>query len=67
MKRSLSEALAKQREAMFSELITELLLDGYKVNFSAPLGDPISYDVAGYNLMLRISEASTILIERVYE
>jgi len=34
-----------------------------KMNFKAPLGDPISYDVAGYNLTLRISEASTILIE----
>ncbi len=34
-----------------------------KMNYSAPFGDPISYDVAGYNLTLRISEASTILIE----
>ena len=34
-----------------------------KMNFAAPLGDPISYYVAGYNLSLRISEASSILIE----
>ena len=34
-----------------------------KMNFAAPLGDPISYYVAGYNLTLRISEASAILIE----
>ena len=31
-----------------------------KMNFAAPFGDPISYDVAGYNLTLRISEASAI-------
>ena len=34
-----------------------------KMNFTAPFGDPISYDVAGYNLTLRISEASAILID----
>lgn len=33
-----------------------------KMNFAAPFGDPISYDIAGYNLSLRISEASCILI-----
>lgn len=34
-----------------------------KMNFAAPLGDPISYDIAGYNLTLRKTEASAILIE----
>ncbi len=34
-----------------------------KVNYFAPLGDPMSIDVAGYNLSLRISEAASILIE----
>jgi ferrous iron transport protein A len=34
-----------------------------KLNFSAPFGDPISIDVAGYNLSLRLSEASNILID----
>jgi ferrous iron transport protein A len=34
-----------------------------KMNFSAPLGDPLSFDVAGYNLTLRRSEASYILVE----
>ncbi len=34
-----------------------------KLNFIAPLGDPIAIDVAGYNLSLRNSEASNILIE----
>jgi ferrous iron transport protein A len=33
-----------------------------KMNYAAPLGDPISYDVAGYNLSLRLSEAACILI-----
>lgn len=31
----------------------------------APLGDPISIHVAGYNLSLRQEEAETILVERV--
>jgi ferrous iron transport protein A len=34
-----------------------------RVNFTAPFGDPISIDVAGYNLSLRLSEASNIIVE----
>lgn len=34
-----------------------------KMNFTAPLGDPVSYDVAGYNLTMRRSEANNIIIE----
>jgi len=34
-----------------------------KMNFTAPLGDPVSYDVAGYNLTLRRSEAAYIILE----
>jgi ferrous iron transport protein A len=34
-----------------------------KVNFTAPFGDPIALDVAGYNLSLRLAEAANILIE----
>jgi ferrous iron transport protein A len=34
-----------------------------KMNFAAPFGDPVSYDVAGYNLTMRRSEATTIIIE----
>lgn len=33
-----------------------------KMNFAAPLGDPVSYDVAGYNLTMRKSEAAYIII-----
>lgn len=31
----------------------------------APFGDPISVTVAGYNLSLRINEASHILVEEI--
>jgi ferrous iron transport protein A len=38
------------------------LLPGKKVryNFKAPLGDPISVQISGYNLSLRIEEAHLI-------
>ena len=40
-------------------------LPGIKIrlNFKAPFGDPIAIDVAGYNLSLRVSEASGIIVE----
>jgi ferrous iron transport protein A len=31
----------------------------------APLGDPISISVAGYNLSLRLNEAENVLVEEV--
>jgi ferrous iron transport protein A len=31
----------------------------------APLGDPISVSVAGYNLSLRINEAEKVLVEEL--
>jgi len=31
----------------------------------APLGDPISIQVAGYNLSLRHEEAETIIVKKV--
>ncbi len=31
----------------------------------APLGDPISVTVAGYNLSLRLNEAANILVEHL--
>ena len=34
-----------------------------KVIQVAPLGDPISISVAGYNLSLRLSEANSIFLE----
>ena len=31
----------------------------------APLGDPISVTVAGYNLSLRLNEAENVLVEEI--
>ena len=36
-----------------------------KVEQKAPLGDPISISVAGYNLSLRLNEAELILVEEL--
>lgn len=36
-----------------------------KVEQVAPLGDPISITVAGYNLSLRLNEANNIFVEEV--
>ena len=36
-----------------------------RVEQVAPLGDPISISVAGYNLSLRINEADQILVEEI--
>ncbi len=36
-----------------------------KVEKKAPLGDPISITVAGYNLSLRLNEAENILVEEL--
>ncbi|MCU0367611.1 MAG: ferrous iron transport protein A [Cyclobacteriaceae bacterium] len=33
-----------------------------RFNFTAPLGDPVCVSVSGFDLSLRISEASTITI-----
>jgi len=36
-----------------------------KVEKIAPLGDPISVTVAGYNLSLRLNEAASIFVEEL--
>jgi ferrous iron transport protein A len=36
-----------------------------KVDQIAPLGDPISIVVAGYNLSLRLNEADNIFVEEI--
>ena len=38
-----------------------------KVEQVAPLGDPISITVAGYNLSLRLNEADNIFVEELVE
>ena len=50
------------------EISTKLLEMGFlpgtvvRFNFAAPLGDPVCVSVSGFDLSLRISEASTITI-----
>ena len=34
-----------------------------KLNFKAPLGDPISIRVSGYNVSIRLDEAAMILLQ----
>ncbi len=34
-----------------------------KVNYKAPLGDPLSVRVSGYNVALRLEEAAIITVE----
>jgi Fe2+ transport system protein FeoA len=38
-----------------------------KIEQVAPLGDPISITVAGYNLSLRLNEADNIFVEELIE
>jgi ferrous iron transport protein A len=53
---------------MDDEISTKLLEMGFlpgssvTYNFSAPFGDPICVSVSGFDLSLRIAEASTISI-----
>jgi len=52
-----------------SSLTLKLLEMGFlpgsmiKLNFKAPLGDPISIRVSGYNVSIRLDEAAMILIQ----
>lgn len=39
--------------------------ENIKVEQVAPLGDPISITVAGYNLSLRLNEAENIFVEEL--
>ncbi|MBX2895365.1 MAG: ferrous iron transport protein A [Cyclobacteriaceae bacterium] len=53
------------RDDMLSVKLLEMgLLPGTVVrfNFTAPLGDPICISVSGFDLSLRVDEASTIII-----
>lgn len=54
-KRSSSEVLTEQRSAMFPEIITELLQDGYKVSFRAP----------GHSMFPTILANETIIVEPI--
>ncbi|MBL7863773.1 MAG: ferrous iron transport protein A [Cyclobacteriaceae bacterium] len=51
-------------EHLSVKLLEMGLLPGTVVrfNFSAPLGDPICVNISGFDLSLRLEEASTIII-----
>ncbi|MBW7891737.1 MAG: ferrous iron transport protein A [Chitinophagaceae bacterium] len=57
------------REVENDELLLKLMEMGFipgetiTIEQVAPLGDPISVSVAGYNLSLRLNEAKNILVE----
>jgi ferrous iron transport protein A len=53
------------RDEVLSVKLLEMgLLPGTVVrfNFTAPFGDPVCITVSGYDLSLRVAEASTIII-----
>jgi ferrous iron transport protein A len=59
--------LSFQNEDLYLKLMEMGCVPGELITIErvAPLGDPISIQVAGYNLSLRQEEAETILVERV--
>lgn len=59
--------LSFQNEELYLKLMEMGCVPGELITIEriAPLGDPISIQVAGYNLSLRQEEADTILVERV--
>jgi ferrous iron transport protein A len=54
-----------EKDDIFIKLMEMGCIPGEKVRVEqiAPLGDPISITVAGYNLSLRIDEANSIFLE----
>lgn len=55
------------KEDLFLKLMEMGCLPGEIVIIEkkAPLGDPLSIKVSGYNLSLRINEAETILVDEI--
>lgn len=56
-----------EKDDIFIKLMEMGCIPGEKVKVEqiAPLGDPISITVAGYNLSLRLNEAEKILVEEL--
>ena len=52
---------------IFIKLMEMGCVPGEKIRVEkiAPLGDPISITVAGYNLSLRLNEADNIIVEEI--
>lgn len=59
--------LSFQNEDLYLKLMEMGCVPGETIIIEriAPLGDPISIQVAGYNLSLRQEEADTIMVERL--
>lgn len=57
-----------EKDDIFIKLMEMGCLPGeiIRVEQIAPLGDPISISVAGYNLSLRLNEADQIFVEDVF-
>ena len=55
------------KDEIFIKLMEMGCVPGEKIRVEkiAPLGDPISITVAGYNLSLRINEAEKIIVEEI--
>lgn len=56
-----------ENDDIFIKLMEMGCIPGEKVKVEqvAPLGDPISISVAGYNLSLRLNEARNIFVEEI--
>ncbi|PWU01889.1 MAG: ferrous iron transport protein A [Bacteroidetes bacterium] len=56
-----------EKDEIFLKLMEMGFVPGEVVTIEqvAPLGDPISISVAGYNLSLRLNEAAKVLVEEV--
>lgn len=56
-----------EKDDIFIKLMEMGCIPGEKVKVEqiAPLGDPISITVSGYNLSLRLNEAEKILVEEI--
>ncbi len=54
-----------EKDDIFIKLMEMGCVPGEKIRVEqvAPLGDPISITVAGYNLSLRLNEAEKIIVE----
>ncbi len=56
-----------EKDDIFIKLMEMGCIPGEKIKVEqvAPLGDPISITVSGYNLSLRVNEAEMILVEEL--
>lgn len=60
-----AKIISFEKDEIFIKLMEMGCIPGeiIKVDQIAPLGDPISISVAGYNLSLRLNEANSIFVE----